>query len=616
MSHEAAKEAVRRLLLKDRDALPTPAGTEFVKTLSGFDRTDTAHEPIDLDALSPAQFLSTALINGPSEREREILVRRLGLEGSQRQTLEEIAGDYGLTRERIRQLERSGLKKCRLGANRAQFKRYLETKENEIWRLLAGDRPFLPRGRVKAETQLPGLVRLSLEVVFGGAEGWLNRYAKSIEAGWVRSGLPADEEAAVMSALSSQSGEGEDGWRERIEAAVDAAAWPLALGDLAARSGGIPQGTIADYLEERYGAVIEGGVVVKLERLGAAERLIYVLRDAGSALHTSQIRARHHKLFGVDISESAIGSTLARLKEALIVERGTYDLYENLDLSPEKIATIRDQVHAYLDSKGRFISTKVIQADLFAIRPLECNATLSPYVLLGLVQDDERFVVKRGLMVGLRHFNPDETFASLEDSVHELVAEHGPISVPEIVARMADERRVFDTSVALILKDSTEIVAVGKGRYDLTTRAFGSEVAIRRLERAVELCLLEGKLSLHGLLARLRAVGVAANSHVVDSWIRKVPRFAVSDGIFALAQRSAIVERYERAFSELCESRLHPAVNRQRLAERLQNSEAAELIELDYRMTEARGRAPVAPGRSGEEGAIIDELLSEFEFEE
>jgi hypothetical protein len=105
-------------------------------------------------------------------------------------------------------------------------------------------------------------------------------------------------------------------------------------------------------MEERYGAVIEHGVVMQLERLGAAERLIYVLRDAGSALHTSQIRARHHKLFGGDISENAIGGTLARLKEVLIVERGTYDLYENLDLSPEKIATIRDQVHAYLDSKG------------------------------------------------------------------------------------------------------------------------------------------------------------------------------------------------------------------------------------------------------------------------
>ena len=278
VSREAAKEAVRRLLLKDRDALPTPAGTEFVKTLSGFNCTDTADEAIDLDALSPMEFLSTALANGPTERERDILARRLGTRRLSWATLEEIASEYGLTRERIRQLEKNALRKCRLSANRSQFKRYLETKENEIWRLLAGDRPFLPRGRVKAETQLPGLVRLSLEVVFGGAEGWLNRHAKSIEAGWVRSGLPADEEAAVMSALSSQPGEGEDGWRERIEAAVDAAAWPLALSDLAARSGGIPQGTIADYLEERYGAVIEDGVVVRLERLGAAERLIYVLR--------------------------------------------------------------------------------------------------------------------------------------------------------------------------------------------------------------------------------------------------------------------------------------------------------------------------------------------------
>jgi hypothetical protein len=272
MKEEMAQSAVVRLLLVNRDALLASRGAELVRMLSRFDGIDTTHKPINLDALSPAQFLSTALVNGPTERESEILVRRLGLEGSQRQTLEQIAGDYGLTRERIRQLERSGLKKCRFGANRAQFKRYLEGKESEIWRGLAGDRPFLPRGRVKAEAKLPGLLRLSLEVVFGGSVGWLNRHAMSIEAGRVRNGLPADEEAALTSALSPQPGDG--GWCGRIEAAVDAATWSLALSDLAARSGGIPPGTIADYLEERYGAVIERGVVMQLERLGAADRLI------------------------------------------------------------------------------------------------------------------------------------------------------------------------------------------------------------------------------------------------------------------------------------------------------------------------------------------------------
>jgi RNA polymerase sigma factor (sigma-70 family) len=44
-------------------------------------------------------------------KEREILKRRLGLINGKRETLDDIAKDYGLTRERIRQIEYKALKK-------------------------------------------------------------------------------------------------------------------------------------------------------------------------------------------------------------------------------------------------------------------------------------------------------------------------------------------------------------------------------------------------------------------------------------------------------------------------------------------------------------------------
>lgn len=621
MTREAALAAVRGLLSEDRVDLPTLTRIELATALSNCNIPFTADDisslsskAINLEELSPTEFLSMALAGGLREREEHVLVRRFALDGLRRQTLEELADQYGLTRERIRQVEKSALRKCRIRANRVQFERYLATKEEEIWQLLAGNQHFLPRENLNIKArQLPGLVRLSLDVVFSGTEGWLARHARPIRAGWVRRGLSADEEAALVDAFSPRSAGGKSEWRERIEAAVDVAPWPLTLSDLASRTGGIPEGIIADFLAEHYGALIEDGVVTQVERLRAAERLIFVLRDAGGALHTSQIRARHHKLFSLDVSEQAIGSTLGRLTDALIVDRGTYDLYENLGLPSEKITAIRDQVYAYIDSKGRFISAKVIHADLFSSLTGESGLSLSPYLILGLVQDDERFVVKRGLMVGLQHFDPEETFVSLEETIHNLVAEYGPITVPEIVERMAEERQVLDAGIAPILKASQEIVAVGKGRHDIAVRAFGSEAAIRRLELAAELSLLDGKLSLHGLLARLRAVGVATNSNVVNSWIRKVPRFAVEEGIFALAQPSPIVERYERAFSEVYEPSHGPAVNRQRLAEALRGSDAQELIELDYRTTDASGKN-LALERQGGDAEIIHDLLSEFEF--
>ena len=48
-----------------------------------------------------------------SAREREILVRRFGLDGEEPQTLREVAADYGCTRERIRQIQARAMKRLR-----------------------------------------------------------------------------------------------------------------------------------------------------------------------------------------------------------------------------------------------------------------------------------------------------------------------------------------------------------------------------------------------------------------------------------------------------------------------------------------------------------------------
>ena len=61
---------------------------------------------MDLDLMN--EFLGDL-----NEREVSILRRRYGLDGEQEKTLEEIGVDYGLTRERIRQIENAALQKLR-----------------------------------------------------------------------------------------------------------------------------------------------------------------------------------------------------------------------------------------------------------------------------------------------------------------------------------------------------------------------------------------------------------------------------------------------------------------------------------------------------------------------
>ena len=86
---------------------------------------DSTAELIDLiqddAAHSPEKELSDVLrderiheiLNTLDERERKIIVLRFGLEGQDPHTLEEVANEFGITRERIRQIEVTALEKIR-----------------------------------------------------------------------------------------------------------------------------------------------------------------------------------------------------------------------------------------------------------------------------------------------------------------------------------------------------------------------------------------------------------------------------------------------------------------------------------------------------------------------
>jgi len=76
-----------------------------------------AEEVARLDAIE----IINNLLNELNDRERDVLTRRFGLHGQIKQTLEEIGRVHKLTRERIRQIEVSGIKKLRLLENLETF---------------------------------------------------------------------------------------------------------------------------------------------------------------------------------------------------------------------------------------------------------------------------------------------------------------------------------------------------------------------------------------------------------------------------------------------------------------------------------------------------------------
>jgi RNA polymerase sigma factor (sigma-70 family) len=102
-----------REAMQDLVSLDRPIGEDGDATMGDLiadaDSVDPADTAQEVDALSQIEAALDAL----DDRERTILVLRFGLHGEEPQTLEQIGEHFGLTRERIRQMQNRALAKLR-----------------------------------------------------------------------------------------------------------------------------------------------------------------------------------------------------------------------------------------------------------------------------------------------------------------------------------------------------------------------------------------------------------------------------------------------------------------------------------------------------------------------
>ncbi len=118
---------VREVLKISRDpvSLDTPIGEEDDSHLGDFIEDDTALSPADSAAFSMLrEELSTAL-ESLTERERQVIILRFGLEDGRARTLEEVGKEFNVTRERIRQIEAKALRKLRHPSRSKRLKDFL-----------------------------------------------------------------------------------------------------------------------------------------------------------------------------------------------------------------------------------------------------------------------------------------------------------------------------------------------------------------------------------------------------------------------------------------------------------------------------------------------------------
>jgi len=124
--HRAASKVQRILHISQEPmSLEMPVGSEDSGMLGDFIEDETVRGPVAAtsDQLLKEQLYST--LDSLGERERSVLEMRFGLNDGEPHTLEEVGKAFGVTRERVRQIESKALRKLRHPGHRRKLKDFL-----------------------------------------------------------------------------------------------------------------------------------------------------------------------------------------------------------------------------------------------------------------------------------------------------------------------------------------------------------------------------------------------------------------------------------------------------------------------------------------------------------
>ena len=118
---------VREVLKISRDpvSLDTPIGEEDDSHLGDFIEDDSILSPADSAAFSMLREELSAALESLTDRERQVVRLRFGLEDGRARTLEEVGKEFNVTRERIRQIEAKALRKLRHPSRSKRLKDFL-----------------------------------------------------------------------------------------------------------------------------------------------------------------------------------------------------------------------------------------------------------------------------------------------------------------------------------------------------------------------------------------------------------------------------------------------------------------------------------------------------------
>ncbi|EGL19510.1 RNA polymerase sigma factor RpoD [Paenibacillus sp. HGF7] len=125
---ELSVEKVREIMkiAQEPVSLETPVGEESDTNLGDFIEDQDAMAPADAAAFELLKVQLEDVLDTLSEREENVLRLRFGLDDGRTRTLEEVGQVFGVTRERIRQIEAKALRKLRHPSRSKRLKDFLD----------------------------------------------------------------------------------------------------------------------------------------------------------------------------------------------------------------------------------------------------------------------------------------------------------------------------------------------------------------------------------------------------------------------------------------------------------------------------------------------------------
>jgi hypothetical protein len=386
------------------------------------------------------------------DRSRDIMLRRMGL-GQTPETLQELGERYGVSRERIRQVE------AKVTRRLIREEIWDDLLNHKLTRLLANRRMPLPlKGIDAADPWFAGL----------GGEAYALRYLlNSVSEGPAK--VIRIDEIDYVGMLDQETWEGSLGEARRYLASGAESGWTEAQ----CRSGvdAILPESCSEFREllwehaSRRGHFVDG-TLVSYGR-GAETIVQAVLAASDRPLHFAEIANLATERAGREIDVRRAHSAAASI--GLLMGRGIYGLDHHVPIPPEEMAVIAEQAAdiVFEGEPGRQWHANEIVAELIE-RGIE-NEALDKY-LLDIALRQAGVLERLGRLVwhDVRSPSADANRIDIRQAVIAALHEAGePLSADQIRARV---RQIRGVNGAFQIHPTDPVIRIGSSMWGLNDR--------------------------------------------------------------------------------------------------------------------------------------------------